>query len=118
MTGSHAMTGTSVSTTAVPVSVSTAGSPTLSRMWTFLMLGVETGGTLSNVFVKDGPTFQTPALSSESIARTRQKYVLLSRTTAGESEVPSVEACVWKLMASQQTFEPVAQSEEKLTSTW
>ncbi len=38
----------------------------------FLMLGAVTGGTLSNVFVNDGPTFQTPALPSGSIARTRQ----------------------------------------------
>jgi hypothetical protein len=72
MTGSHTTTGVSVSSTAVPPSVSTAGSAVLSRMWTFLMLAPVTGGTLSNVFVKDGPTFQTPALSSESMARTRQ----------------------------------------------
>src|SRR5687767_7001482 len=73
MTGSHTTTGVSVSTTVVFVSVSTAGSTLLSRMRTFLMLAPVTGGTLSNVFVKDGPTFQTPALFAESIARTRQK---------------------------------------------
>ena len=38
----------------------------------FLMLGAVTGGTLSKVFVKVGPSFQTPALLLESIARTRQ----------------------------------------------
>ena len=64
--------GTPVSTTAVPVSASVAGSATLSRIRRFLMLGAVTGGTLSKVFVKEGPSFQTPALLLGSIARTRQ----------------------------------------------
>ena len=44
-------------------------------MCRFLMLVSGTGplgGPLSNVFVKDCPTFHTPALPSGSIARTRQ----------------------------------------------
>ena len=43
-------------------------------MCRFLMLvsGTGPGGPWSNVFVNDGPTFQTPALPSGSIARTRQ----------------------------------------------
>ena len=41
-------------------------------MCMFLMLGDVTGGTLSNVFTKSGPRFQTPALPSASSARTRQ----------------------------------------------
>ena len=41
-------------------------------MWRFLMLGAVTGGTLSKVFTKLGPRFQTPALPAASTARTRQ----------------------------------------------
>jgi hypothetical protein len=44
--------------------------------------------------------------------------VLLSSTTAGERDVPSVDAGVLNLMGLQQTFDPAAQSEEKFTSTW
>jgi hypothetical protein len=41
-------------------------------MWRFLMAGAVTGGTLSKVFVKGVPSFQSPALPPGSSARTRQ----------------------------------------------
>jgi hypothetical protein len=41
----------------------------------------------------------------------------LSRTICGAIDVPRVDASVKKLSGSQHTFELVAQSEEKLTST-
>src|SRR4051812_43387556 len=90
--------------------MSVPGSLRLSRMCRFLMLGAVTGGTLSNVFWKVGPTFQRPAWPSGSIARTRQWYWSFLKVLIGESD----DAIVVPL---QQTFEPGAKSTDGLTST-
>ena len=79
-------------------------------MCRFLTLGAVTGGTLSNVFWKTGPTFQTPAFPSGSIARTRQWYVSFLKTFVGDSDVAIV-------VPLQQTFEPAAKSADGFTST-
>src|SRR5215212_9800805 len=87
--------------------------PSLSRIRTFGTLGT----TSSNTFLKTWPTFQSPALPSRSIARTRQWYpccapgrsVLLGRSFVGDSDVPVVGSL-------QQIFEPAAKSDEELTS--
>ena len=82
----------------------------------FVTLGT-TAGARAKSFVKEGPATQGPATLAASTARTRQKYVLLRSTRAGEYAVPKVVIFTVELMFVQQTFEPLAQELVELIST-
>jgi len=103
-TGSQVTIGDDVTTPGFPTF------PKLSITRRFLIVGTLGLSTLSNVFVKLGPSYHVPALPFMLIARTRQKYLLFASNCVGENVVVTSGS-------RQQTFEPTAQSFDGLIST-